>query len=388
MTTEEQNGRGSIVGMSRPVGPGQRLAANSLPVVVQHSAGESGASGPMANLERVLASPLAARYHFVRMHQATGNGGINFSLLRDWVRLLRDVKPDLVHVRGLQNEGFHGVLAARLAGCARILVSVHGTVRDILFARRSYRRLVLEHIAEPATLRAATHVATVCDHAAHRTFLKPFSAKFVGVVPNGVPAASWTSSDRERMRREHGLGNGDIVIATVSRLTWEKGYAVLADALRWLPPPPSRLVLLIIGDGPDRPEIERAFSTNRTIDVRFLGRRLDVGYFLRGADLFVFPTLHENLSNALLEAMAHGLPVIASAVGGNVEVLTRGGGLLVPSDDPMALTCAMARLCADADLRSGLGDRARQVVSTYYSLNVMLSTLDGVYQRILSDLKR
>ncbi|WP_444950760.1 glycosyltransferase [Micromonospora ureilytica] len=362
-----------------------RSHAVSRPVIVQHSAGAPGANGPLTAVQRVLASSLAERYEFVRMHQSAGNGGLNVPLLREWVRLLRRVRPALVHVRGLQNEGLHGVLAARLAGCPRVLVTVHGTVRDLRQTGRPWRRQLLVHGAEPATLRLATHVGTVCEYAAGRGFLSGLGGKFVGVIPNGVPLPAHPRAARARVRAELRLGPDDVAMIVVSRLTWEKGYRVLADALRRLPPPATRRVLLVVGDGPDRDGIAAALAGIGGVEVRLLGNRLDVPDLLAAADLFVFPTLHENLSNALLEAMAHGLPVVASAVGGNVEVLRSGGGRLVPARDPEALAGALSLLLDDPAERRQVGEVGRTVVAEGYSLDAMLGALDRVYQRIITE---
>ncbi|MEU4778229.1 glycosyltransferase family 4 protein [Micromonospora sp. NPDC023633] len=364
--------------------------AEARPVVVQHSAGSPGANGPLTAVERVLASRLGDEYDFVRMHQERGNGALNMPLLREWVALLRRVRPDLVHVRGLQNEGFHGVLAARLARCPRILVTVHGTVRDLRHPGWPLRRGLLAHAAEPFTLRAATHVATVCEYAAERDFLRGHRDRFVGVIPNGVPVPADPALPRERVRADLGLRPEDVVMITVARLSWEKGYRVLADALRQLPVVPGRLVLLVAGDGPDRPGVAAALRDAAgpfgpdVLNVRMLGSRADVPDLLAAADLFVFPTLHENLSNALLEAMAHGLPVVASAVGGNVEVLRDGAGVLVPAGDSRALADALVPLLNEPAARGDLGARARRRVRDRYSLDAMLGTLDAVYRRILA----
>ncbi|WP_433131784.1 glycosyltransferase family 4 protein [Micromonospora sp. CA-240977] len=362
------------------------------PVVVQHSAGAPGANGPLTAVQRVLASPLADRYEFVRLHQSAGNGSLNVPLLREWVRLLRRLRPDLVHVRGLQNEGFHGVLAARLAGCPRILVTVHGTVRDLRQPGRAWRRRLLVHAAEPATLRLASHVGTVCEYAAGRDFLRDLGEKFVGVIPNGVPLPAHPRAARGRVRAELGLRPDDVAMIAVSRLTWEKGYGVLADALRRLPPPAARSqpstgrrVLLVAGDGLDRDGISAALADAGEVEVRLLGNRLDVPDLLAAADVFVFPTLHENLSNALLEAMAHGLPVVASAVGGNVEVLRSGGGRLVPAGDPDSLAAALTPLLDDPAERHHVGELGRKVVAEGYSLDVMLGSLGRVYQQIIGE---
>ncbi|MGC4848789.1 glycosyltransferase [Micromonospora sp. DT15] len=353
------------------------------PVVVQHSAGTPGANGPLTAVGRVLGSALSERYEFVRMHQVGGNGGLNVPLLRDWVELLRQVRPDLVHVRGLQNEGFHGVLAARLAGCPKILVTVHGTVRDLRHGGQTWRRAMLAGCAEPATLRMASHVATVCEYAAGRDFVRAHASKFLGVIPNGVPLPADVGALRSSRRSALDLAQDDVVMIAVARLNWDKGFGVLADALRRLPPRPGRRVLLVAGDGPDRAGIAEALADVHGTEVRLLGNRRDVPDLLSAADIFVFPTLHENLSNALLEAMAHALPVVASAVGGNVEVLRQGGGHLVPAGDPDAFAAALEPLLVDAAERRHVGETGRKVVHDGYSLPVMLRSLDDVYRRIL-----
>jgi glycosyltransferase involved in cell wall biosynthesis len=357
---------------------------SSLPVVVQHSAGPPGAGGPVMTLERLLASPLADRYRFVRMHTERGNGGVNVPLLREWVSLLRQVRPDLVHVRGLQNEGFHGVLAARLAGCPRIMVTIHGTVRD-LRGRSTWQRAVLERGLEPATLRLATHVATVSEAAARRPFLRPYQHKFLGVVPNGVPVPEQPRQGREEVRAELAVPVDATVMITVSRLTWDKGFRTLAGALAQITPRRRRPVLLVVGDGPDRPGIEADLRAVSGVDIRFVGRRLDVDRLLGAADLFLFPTLHENLSVALLEAMAHGLPVVASAVGGNVEVLSRGGGVLIPPEEATAWTKHIDQFLDDPAAGHDLGEEGRRVVARHYTVCNLVTTLDAMYQRVLSE---
>jgi hypothetical protein len=123
--------------------------------VVQHSWGVRGTGGPVGALERLKQAWSSDQFEFVDMHQDSVNGAIDFKRLRAWRSFLRVEKPAIVHVRGLGNEGFHGALAARLAGVPGVLVSVHGTHRD-LSGPMTPKRWLMTRVLEPVTLRMAT----------------------------------------------------------------------------------------------------------------------------------------------------------------------------------------------------------------------------------------
>ncbi len=348
--------------------------------MVQHSFGSPSQGGPATALARLETSALAERYRFVPMHQDTATGGVDLGRVWRWARRVRSEHAELVHVRGLGNEGFHGALAARLGGAPRVLLSVHGSVRDLQRPPHRLRALVVAQVLEPLTLLLSTDVVTMCQSMSERSFLRPFRRRLRAVVPNGVGLARPPADLRLSTRSALGLAADEVVAILVGRLSVEKGHLVLAEALRT--PATAALTLLIVGDGPDRAEVEAAYAGagSRTLLV---GQQGDVRPYLAAADLFVFPTLHENLSNALIEAMAAGLPVVATAVGGNVEVLSYGGGLLVPAGAPQPLRRALDRLVADPDLRDRLGMQARRTVEQHYSLEHMVQAWDGVYRQLL-----
>ena len=334
-------------------------------------------------MERMLSSSLSGKYDFVPMRQEKGTGGVDIALLCEWSHMLRDLRPDIVHVRGLGNEGFHGALAAKLARCPRILLSVHGTVRDIQ-APETLRRLIIVNGLERATLMLATHIATVCRWGESRVFLDGVRSKMVGIVPNGVGISSTNSAAaRTSVRHDLSIGEADVAVVSVGRLSLQKGHLILAEALRLLGGNVCGLVLIVVGDGPDSAEIQQAYRSVPGLRIRMLGTRTDVSTILCASDIFVFPTLHENMSNALLEAMAAGLPVIASDVGGNPEVLDGGGGELVPVRDAAALAEAIRSMAYDADRRSTAAAAGQRVVQERYSLDKMLNGWDQVYGRVL-----
>jgi glycosyltransferase involved in cell wall biosynthesis len=252
------------------------------------------------------------------------------------------------------------------------------------FPENRFRQAIVRGVLERATLCMATHIITVCEYAANREFLYPYRNKFVGVVPNGVDFPVMALENRMRSRRDLNVLNNEVVAVCVSRLTREKGYFLLADTLRVLPPINSKLILLIVGNGPDRILIENAMRGVERAEVRYLGHRNDVGNILSAADFFISPSLHENLSNALLEAMSYGLPVVATDVGGNTEVLIRGGGTLVSIDDLDSLGQAIANYVNDENLRYEDGARAREVIEENYTTQHMAERLGAVYRDILS----
>lgn len=315
--------------------------------------------------------------------QSAPAGGISLGLLWSFVRQLRRHRPQLVHVRGLGNEGFHAALAARLASVPHVLVSVHGTQRDLVGGKAGLRRWIVTRLLEPATLRLASAVTTVCHSAAERSFLDPYRAKLVAPVPNGVVLPALPDGRGAAVRERLGISADRPVAVAVSRLTVEKGYGDLAAALRRLDRQDRAFDLVVVGGGDYDGAIKALFAGLEHVRVHFVGQQADVGPYLAAADLFVFPSWHENLSNALLEAMSYGLPVVATDVGGNREVLLRGGGGLIPPHDPEELASALDGLLGAPERREALGRAARENVERHYSVGMMVAAWEATYRRIL-----
>ena len=351
------------------------------PVIVEHCYGSPATGGPASALYRLQQMRDAPNPEIWQHHAA---GGISPALLWRFVRDLRRLRPDLLHVRGLGNEGFHAALAGRLAGVPRILVTVHGTQRDLV-GRNTLRRRIVVQLLERATLLMADAVVTVCESAARRDFLDPVRHKLLPPVVNGTRIVPHDRATRRAVRDRLGIPEDRVTAAVVSRLTLQKGYGDLAAALKRLEADATAqpLDLIVVGNGDEAPAIRAQFAGLKRCRVHFAGQQEDVSPFLLAADLFVFPSWHENLSNALIEAMAHGLPVVATEVGGNVEVLERGGGLLVPAHDPPALARALARLAGDGDARDAMGQAARRVIADGFTVEHMLQTWNDRYASVL-----
>lgn len=223
-----------------------------------------------------------------------------------------------------------------------------------------------------------------CD--ASRRFLLErlrYDPRKVLVVRNGVDLAGWPASkiDRQSKRMELRLSAGDVLVGAIGRLDRQKGFATLVEAMAKLKDTP--LKCAIIGDGPERPRLEALIRRHELEkSVWLLGERVDVPSWLSAFDLYCLPSLWEGLPNALLEAMALGLPVVASAVDGVPEAVTDGkDGALVPPSRPAALASALRALAADPARRAALGAAAKASVAERFTLRRMMAEYEAAYDR-------
>lgn len=209
------------------------------------------------------------------------------------------------------------------------------------------------------------------------------------VVLNGIPLERHASPSGARAAARAALGVPEdaLLLGSVGRLVALKNHALLIDALSGLLPAHPALHAAIVGDGPLMGELrERIASHGLAERVHLAGARGDVPALLPAFDAFVLPSRTEGLSIALLEAAAAGLPIVATDVGGNAEVVQDGrSGRLVPSDDAAALQAALDELLRSPGLRRAMGDAGRGWVRNRASIDAMRRSYDGVYARALED---
>ncbi|HZW18369.1 MAG TPA: glycosyltransferase [Luteimonas sp.] len=206
-------------------------------------------------------------------------------------------------------------------------------------------------------------------------------------IPNGVDTQRFHPRPppaRAAIRQSLSLQADALVFGCVARLTPEKRHVDLVDAFARMRAtfPQARLVLL--GDGPLQGEIEaRVASLGVAGAVRMTGMRPDVEAILPALDVGMLVSSTEGMSNAILEMMASGLPMIATDVGGNPSLVASGAtGLLVPARAPGRLAEAMLALAADPALRHRMGEAARQRVEREFSLAAMVRAFDQAYRRL------
>ena len=146
-----------------------------------------------------------------------------------------------------------------------------------------------------------------------------------------------------------------------------------------------RLRLVLIGDGPLRAECRQLLADAGVADLAWLpGERSDIPEIMRGLDCFVLPSLAEGISNTILEAMASGLPVIATDVGGNADLVASGlTGSIVPAADPEAMAVEIVRLASQPDAAKDMGHAGRDLVEQKFSMNAMVAAYQGTYDKLL-----
>jgi glycosyltransferase involved in cell wall biosynthesis len=290
--------------------------------------------------------------------------------LLELVRLCRRVRPDIVHA----NSSKAGILGRLAASATRVpirLFTAHGwafnahsgvPARVYRWADRAMRPLTSAVICVSEQERSAGIAAGVCD------------ADETEVISNAV-ALPAPASQAER---------GTPVVVSIGRLKPPKDFATLVHALARVAAPYRALV---VGDGPERDHVTAAVRAEGLADrVELSGTRDDVGDVLAGADLFVLSSRSEGMPMSVLEAMAAGLPVVATAVGGVPEVVVDGEtGILVPPGDVQALADAIQRLLEDAALRARMGAAGRRRAKTSFALPAWAAAHRALYARLLGE---
>lgn len=213
-----------------------------------------------------------------------------------------------------------------------------------------------------------------------------YDPRKVKVIRNGIETAGWPASrvDRAKHRLELRLGANDLLVGAVGRLDAQKGFDVLVEAMAALKSFPIKCVIL--GEGPERGRLENLVRKHQLEkSVWLLGERADVPSWLSSFDVYCLPSRWEGLPNALLEAMALGLPVVASAVDGVPEVIDNDkNGLLVPPDSPSSLSAVLRRLVGELPLRGRLGPAAAATIAEKFTLRRMIGEYEEAYKQVLA----
>ncbi|WP_285401691.1 glycosyltransferase [Luteibacter sp. ME-Dv--P-043b] len=313
----------------------------------------------------------------VPVHACDKRPGPDLRALRRVRRQLTAHATEVMHTHNAVAH-YQAVLASTGLGIRQVVNTRHGMGGA---NRKGGRREWLFRRA----LGATDAVVAVCEAARQDALRRGVSpAKKTCVVPNGIRLEGFdVASDtmHERLTRRLNVPAGTRIIGNVGRLNWTKDQAGLIRAFRIVHHKRPDTALVLIGDGALRDTLRAcAFDEGVAGCVHFLGDRDDVRELLQGLDLFALSSVTEGYSMALLEACATGLPIVATNVGGNAEIVRDGStGCLVPACDPPALAEAMLRLLHESQRAARLGRAARTWVEAHGSLGAMASRYGQLY---------
>lgn len=318
---------------------------------------------------------------FIALNKPQGHA---FWIYPQLFKLFRQLRPAIVHTRNL--GALEAVVPAWLAG---VPVRVHGEhgrdVGDLDGSRKKYQWL--RRLYRPFV---NNYVALSRDLEQYLTARVGISQEAVEQIYNGVDTHRFHAvAARQPIAACPFVDPAQYLVGTVGRMQTVKDQTTLArafiQAIAIAPELKSTLRLVMVGDGPLRAQSMALLEQAGLAELAWLpGERSDVPDILRGLDCFVLPSLAEGVSNTILEAMATGLPIVATDVGGNGELIENGrSGELVPADNADAMAQAIIRYARDRDLSQNTGRAGRLRVERYFSLEAMVSEYQKLYDRLL-----
>ncbi|TQK50650.1 glycosyltransferase involved in cell wall biosynthesis [Streptomyces sp. SLBN-118] len=326
----------------------EELAGSGVTII---SLGYRGITRPWVDLRRALNDTAAGLRAFVRL-----------------VAHLRRARPQVLHA-----YLFHCYIAAAPAArLARVPVCVAGRRSLGTFKEGRRVQLAVERVATGMTHLVVANAHAVAEDAMRQEGLPRDK---IAVIHNGMEERDFRAVSPAHLTTDLP------VVLCVANLRTYKGHQYLLDAVSRLGQRKQPCTLVLIGEGPQRPDLEQQ-AERLGIDARFLGHRTDVAAFLARADVVVLPSLQEGLSNAVMEAMAAGRPVVATAVGGTPELLC-DRGVLVPPADAEALAEGLHWMLTDHAASARLGKAAREWALEHLSADTMVERHVSLYRRLL-----
>jgi sugar transferase (PEP-CTERM/EpsH1 system associated) len=295
-------------------------------------------------------------------------------------RLIRQWAPDLVHTRGWGTVD--AIIAARMAGVFHIIHGEHGreaTDPEGLNVKRNLVRRALSPIVDRFVSVSADLRRWLIERVG-------ISAEKIITIHNGVDVELFSAEGRVRSRNLLGLESDAFVIGIVGRLDPVKDHLTLLSAFVPVARQNKSSRLIIVGDGPERHRIElKAAALGISEQTLLLGERHDIPMILKAIDVFALTSIAEGISNTILEAMATELPVVATRVGGNPELVQdKITGLLVSPRDEAVLTAAFQAYVSNPSMRSTHGRAARARAENEFSLERMAADYAALYLNVMA----
>lgn len=303
--------------------------------------------------------------------------GIDPMLIPRLVAMLRRERPAIVHTY-LRTANYWGRVAACLAG-----VPIRIAGERVIEVERGRLANLLDRMLSSVTNRVVVNAAAIRDYLISAEGLD--SAK-IEVIHNGVPVSqALLEPDVRTVRSELGLGELELLVAFIGRLVPQKNPGLFLEMAQSVLRSGLKCGFLVLGDGPLRPRLgEQARNLGIEESVRFVGVRNDVPRILGAIDLLVLTSDWEGLPNVVLEALAAGVPTVATNVGGVGELLTDGvTGYVVPPQDLSTLVNRVIGMLSDRSFRAECGRRGREYVQSHFSISAMVDSTVALYNTAL-----
>lgn len=304
---------------------------------------------------------------------------LELSVIFRLVHILKEFKPTILH-----SYLFHANLLGRIAGKIAGVPIIISSIRNTIFGGQ-IRELALRYTD---FLSDATTI--ICETAAKRMISRKVVPKEkLHVIYNGIDPKmyeNFSEDDRQKMRMEFNIPDTATLLISVGRLQKQKGYPYLIQSAVELKNRGYNFVWLIAGEGELRFQLEQMVKNYGLEDtIRFLGLREDVPKLMFASDIFVLTSLWEGLPGVVLEAMAVGLPVVATDVGGTPELVEDGtNGFLIPPGNPMKMADAIEKLInMSGEARRKIGSMGKEIVKEKFTVETMARKHEGLYVKLL-----
>ena len=293
--------------------------------------------------------------------------------------LCREWDIDLIHCHYLR-EHYTALLAKKYNKKIRVVYTNHFVLANDFITRLSNRWMD----------KRQDQMIAVCNKGKEQLIANGCSADRIQVIFNAVDLEAWAGDRSEStLRSELGLPEDRFVMLCASRFADDKGHKYLIDSVKRLTELTDKpFTLVLAGDGPLlEPSKAQVKELGLEEQVKFIGFRKDIKNLYKGSDLYVNSSQHEALSFLIIEAMAAGLPVIATDMGGNSDIVNdeAGCGLLVAYDDPDSMAGAMKRFLEDPDFRAACRENALRTIEEKFEIHKMAKVTYGVYEKALHD---
>lgn len=324
-----------------------------------------------------VVGPLAVRLNKqeIPVHFLQRSPGIDLSYPFKLAKLMKKEAVDVLHLHN-PTALFYGALAGKISRISRIIYTEHGRDFSSSWKVKQANRLLSNIVDE---------IVVVAEHGRRYLILEEgFLSCRIRKIYNGVDSEAFSNKSeiRRDILRSLGLREYTRIIGVVARLDPIKNHAGLLKAMIKVSSVFPQAALLIIGDGPLRTKLEEQVSEmDLKKSIIFLGSRSDIPKLLNIMDVFVLPSLSEGLPLTLIEACAAGKPIVATAVGGNPEIVENGvNGLLVPSEDVEALSAAIIAILSDKRKAQQMGVKSWERFKEFFTVETMVKNYESLYK--------